>query len=176
MKQKILFTTEILAVALLIIFTYQINQPKTPEEKTFKFLTENGLSDVQACGIMASIEINSNFNTDAADLNDNGYGLLFWVEERKDALEKFADIQGKPINDLKLQLNFLLEELNPDSENYQLSSYNSYTPEDFWNASSPEEAALSFCNIYERPSTVFFDYSRPDRISLANSFYEKFSK
>lgn len=179
MNKKNFFLSAILLVTVLTIFiafAYRANQPElTPQRKTFKFLTENGFSDVQACGIMACMEISSNFNPAAEDLANTGYGLLFWTAQRKDALKKFADIQGKPIDDFQMQLDFLLDELQPDSKNYQLISHNGYTPEDFWNASTPGEAALSFCSTFERPHKNLFKNSTSDRILLANTFHVIFS-
>ena len=182
MKSKKILVFLTLAAVLLLIFTfgfvygYRANQPEiTPQEKTFKFLTENGFSDAQACGIMACIEISSNFNSAAEDLNHTGYGLMFWCNQRREILEQYALMLNKPLDDLEMQLEFLLDELNPESENYQLVAYNGYSPENFWNSTTPEEAALSFCCIYEKPHVDSFEFYKSHRIMLANNYYLAFS-
>lgn len=95
----------------------------------YSYLLENGdLSPTQAAGITAVIEQQSNFDT---SVHQNGtVGLMCWTFEREKQLTSFAHKKGNELTDLYAQLDFILEEVNSDSEYYQLIEYRGYSPED----------------------------------------------
>lgn len=117
------------------------------QDQTYQFLTENGFSHIQACGIMASIKMNSNFDPTATAPNDLGYGLLQWVDFRYENLEKFANEIGKPVEDVETQLMFMVEEINL----YWANTGDEYEWTDFVNAETPKEAAEIFHMEYTKP-------------------------
>ena len=133
--------------------TYQFADEEKLQDETYRFLTENGFSHIQASAIMAEIKVQSNFDSTATEINGLGYGLLQWVGVRKENLEKFADSQGKSSEDYEIQLRFLLEEVNPESEYYANLdiSYHGYEWTDFLQATDTREAVETFCMLYERP-------------------------
>lgn len=175
MKKRILsVATVIVAFILMLTISLSNNQESSLQKRTYDFLTENGLSSVQACGIMAAIECESQFDSAATNFNQTNYGLLQWSFQRKDQLEAFAKTNGKSIDDFETQLAFLIEELNPQSEvaTYQLlSSYKGYELSDWLNAKTPEQASRAFCMLYERPGLVDLEV----RDSLAQKFYNEFN-
>ena len=172
MKKRLLSVATVI-VAFALMLTMNV-QEVSREKRTYDFLTENGLSSVQAAGVMAAIECESQFDSTATNFDQTSYGLLQWSFKRKDQLEAFAKANSKPMDDFETQLAFLIEELNPQSEvaTYQLlSSYKDYELSDWFNAKTPEEASRAFCMLYERPGLVDLEV----RDSLARNFYNEFS-
>ena len=158
---------------ILLVFVHIANQPLKNNEnlqtQTYKFLVNNGFTPIQASGIMSSIAVSSDFNCNATDPSNIGYGLLQWSFCRKDHLENFTAEIGKPIDDLETQLLFLIEELDPKSRYYQLlPSYKGYERSDFLQASTPRQAVESFCILYERP----YKANLKLRGDIAQEFYE----
>ena len=76
---------------------------------------EIGLSPVQAMGVMASMAGESGATLSAKAYNPNdphgAVGIAQWSGVRHDALQAFADQQGKNINDPQLQMDYLKSEL-----------------------------------------------------------------
>lgn len=175
MKKSRIISTLVVIIAFVLMLTISMNgQEATKEKRTYIFLTEHGMSPVQAAGIMAAIECESQFDSAATNFNQTNYGLLQWSFQRKDQLEAFAKTNGKSIDDFETQLAFLIEELNPQSEvaTYQLlSSYKGYELSDWLNAKTPEQASRAFCMLYESPGLVDLEV----RDSLARNFYNEFS-
>ena len=98
-----------------------------------------------------------------------GYGLAQWTWwEYKEALYDFAKAKGVSVGDEDMQIEFLVNE-------YLWSN-------DAWeNASSPEEAAEIFCNVYERPNIYgegkeeTYKTVIGNRQSMARTYYEQFA-
>lgn len=126
------------------------------EEVVYNYLLKNGdLSPVQAASITAAIKQESNFDTTVHDKNDMiTTGLMCWSFAREDRLAEYAQIKGKEVTDLYLQLDFILEEINIDSEYYQMVENKGYSVEDWQNASTPEESVLVFTYLYVRPGYI----------------------
>ena len=119
----------------------------------YNYLLENGdLSPVQVASITAVIKQLSNFDT---SFHENGTtGLMCWTFGHEKQLNEFAQEKGSPVTNLYTQLDFILEEVNPDSEYYQLYKYQGYTTKDWIEASTPEESVLAFVYTYIRPKTI----------------------
>ena len=134
---------------------------------TYQFLTDNGFAPIQACGIMATIKINSDFDPIAASPNDLGYGLCQWTGVRLERMDKFAKEIGKPIDSAETQLLFMMEELNM----YWINNENSWWTS-FEEAKTPKEAAQIFYYEYTRPGYVV----NIDLVgALAEEMYEQFA-
>ena len=133
----------------------------------YSYLLENGdLSPTQAAGITAVIKQQSNFDT---SVHQNGTtGLMCWSFKREKQLNEFAREKDSTVTNLYTQLDFILEEIDSDSEYYQLIEYHGYSPEDWKKASTPEKSALAFVYIYVRPGTFDEDALQ----SSANEIYE----
>lgn len=147
-------------VLLVIVITFALNTYKTsPDESSstklaYDYLLENSnLSSMQAIGILANIQQQSNF--DSSVHSNTGFetvGLMCWCYQREVELSNYAKLTNRKSTDFYTQLDFILEEINPSSEyaTYQLIDYNGYTVEDWINAKTPEESAKAFSNIYLR--------------------------
>lgn len=152
MKRKI---TLIMAAVFVIVFGIACVVMWSAEEvnvqdQTYQFLTENGFTHVQACGIMASIKMNSNFDPTATAPNDLGYGLLQWGDYRYKKLEMFADKIERPIEDVETQLMFMVDDITFNLAN----TVNVYRWTDFVAAETPSEAAKIFHIEYTKPCQV----------------------
>lgn len=106
-----------------------------------------------------------------------GYGLAQWTYySRKAGLYDFAKSKGVCIDDENMQIEYLIGELTSSGgadgyASYNLSAYNGYTVDDWKNAESPEEAAVAFCWIFEKPGTP----NMSTREEKAREYYEKYS-
>lgn len=140
------------------------------EKLVYNYLLDKGdLSPEQAAGITAVIKQQSNFSTKVHDSGDiPTTGLLCWSFARQEQLAEFASKRGKDKTDIFTQLDFILEEIDVNSEYYQLIWCKRYTLDDWNTAPSPEQAALSFTCIYVRPATV----DQESLQALAREIYE----
>ena len=103
-----------------------------------------------------------------------GYGLAQWTSSgRKQGLYSYAKSLNVSIGDEDMQINYLLGELisgkNPYAS-YQLMTYNGYSPNDWINAQTVEEATIAFCWSFERPGKPHMDA----RIEAAQKYYDEF--
>ncbi|MCR1769214.1 hypothetical protein B7760_05441 [Burkholderia glumae] len=115
-------------------------------------LKDAGYNDNAIAGILGNLQQESGLQPDInqggqtggpssnnADDNAHGYGLAQWGGSRKEALEQFAQQQGKPVTDLGTQVQFMIKEANDmpglkDAMN---------------NAGSPQAAAALWCRQFE---------------------------
>jgi hypothetical protein len=87
------------------------------EQQIIAGLVSRGLSLPVARGITANMIAESGLNPGINEIaplvsgSRGGYGLNQWTGPRRRQLEAFAEQQGRPINDLDLQLDFTLWEL-----------------------------------------------------------------
>jgi hypothetical protein len=79
-------------------------------EKIWNYLIGKGLNPIQTAGLMGNFQQESNFNPEST--NGSTLGIAQWLAERRTALEKFAQDQGKPATDLLVQLDYLWKELS----------------------------------------------------------------
>lgn len=105
-----------------------------------------------------------------------GYGLAQWTwNTRKAGLYDYAKEKGVGIDDVNMQIEYLLAELSPDGgangkATYQLNPNEGYTADDWEDAETPEEAAEIFCWLFERPEIPHMD----NRKKYASEFYEEY--
>lgn len=100
--------------------------PSTPEVNSrrsaaMRFFTSNGLTPVQAAGILGNLEAeNSTFDPSLQSgfVDDDGrrepsYGIAQWNEDagRFQTLQRFAQNIGQPWDDFNTQLRYMLHEL-----------------------------------------------------------------
>ena len=101
------------------------------EEKIFNYFKAKGLTDAEACGIMACIFHESRFLPDA-DRNvpgDESYGICQWLAERRTALEDYCRDNGKEVSDLEAQLDFIFFECETTQKRAALSNLKAITGE-----------------------------------------------
>ena len=102
-----------------------------------------------------------------------GYGLIQWTfSSRKGNLWDYAQSKGVGIDDVNMQIEFLIKELTPDSGICELRSRNNFTADHWINAETVEDATEAFCWIFENPTKG--DENLTTRKQHARANYEKF--
>lgn len=90
-------------------------------EKIFNFFVSKGLKPYQAAGIMGNMKAESGLNpralepgtTGDAPISGRGYGLVQWTfPPRQNPLIDAAKKAGKPVSDLGVQLQYVMDELD----------------------------------------------------------------
>lgn len=148
----------------------------TAQEKVWFAVLDAGYSKYAAAGVLGNIQAESGFNESVIEGGTGiGFGLCQWSFGRRTQLEAYAASKGKEASDLNTQIEFLIGEITPGGgadgyANYNLLSYNGYSPSDWENASSPEDAAVAFCWTFERPGVPRMDV----RTEAARKYYEEF--
>lgn len=135
--------------------------PNNPE-KAYNYLLINGYTSEQASGIVGNMMKESTplIDPDAAD-NNGAYGIVQWQGSRRDALEKFAEDNGRKVNDLYTQLDFVIHELGTTEKR----AYRKLK-----NTSNPTDAANAFAKYYERPTNP----NSPKRRAFAEDVLKKY--
>jgi hypothetical protein len=142
-----------------------------PMQDAMKYFVGKGYEPHKAAGIVANLiaESGRNLNPNAVNKGDgrdgsDSIGIGQWNGPRAIALKQFAAAQGKPWNDLGVQLDFVDHELK-GAEGKAGAMLNA--------ARTPEEAARAMLH-YERPK----DYERGHayRLSSAKQVLDLFSK
>jgi hypothetical protein len=142
-----------------------------PMQDAMKYFVGKGYEPHKAAGIVANLiaESGRSLNPNAVNKGDgrdgsDSIGIGQWNGPRAIALKQFAAAQGKPWNDLGVQLDFVDHELR-GTEAKAGAMLNA--------ARTPEEAARAMLH-YERPK----DYERGHayRLSSAKQVHDLFSK
>jgi len=145
---------------------YMSSSKYTNEQKCYLFLTrEAGLNSAAACGILANIRKECNFNPAAGS---SYYGLCQWGGGRLTNLKNYCASNGYSQSSLEGQLKFLMYELNKS-----YSSVLKYLKSVDNTASGAYDAAYHFCYYYERPANK--TSSSESRGALArDTYYPKY--
>jgi len=110
---------------------------------------KHGLTPAQAAGVVGNLVQESGLKSGAHNENskENSYGLAQWNAKagRLQKLAAYASSQGKDLGDPKMQLDYLMHELNTDA---------SLGGKELRGAQTAEEAANIFATKFERPQTV----------------------
>jgi hypothetical protein len=141
--------------------------PAAPQDNAqiaFNYFVSQGLSPVQAAGIVGNLqgESGQGLNTRAVDRADgrdgsDSIGIAQWNSGRAQALKDYAASKGTPYTDLTTQLEFLHSELKgPEKAAY----------DKLLAAQNPEEATRAFL-AYERPKDWNVPGSHPQRTQYA---------
>lgn len=75
------------------------------------FLAKNGLPRNAAVGVVDVLRAESGMDPTALNLKEGAYGIAQWVGSRKVNLQAYAEQEHEPVESMKLQLKFLLHEL-----------------------------------------------------------------
>jgi murein DD-endopeptidase MepM/ murein hydrolase activator NlpD len=113
--------------------------------RMMEYLIVHGkLSDSQAIGPVANATLESaGLNPGQSQIGGPAFGIVQWEGPRRTALEAYAAAQNKPVDDLYVQLDFMLMELERDG-------WNGFA--ELKQAKNSSEATLIFLNKFERPS------------------------
>ena len=148
----------------------------TTQEKVWWAVLDAGYSKEAAAGVLGNIQAESGFDPEVIEGGSGiGFGLCQWSFGRRTQLEAYAASKGMDPSDENVQIEFLIGEITPGGgadgyANYQLLTYNGYSPDDWKNATTPEDAAIAFCWSFERPGVPRMDV----RTEAARDYYEQF--
>jgi hypothetical protein len=98
-------------------------QTGNPSNPIYTGLIARGYTPPQAYALMGNMQQESNFSPGANNEKEGAYGLLQWRQDRRANLENFARSQGKPVNDLDTQLDFIRYEQTKGSEAGNASAF-----------------------------------------------------
>ena len=159
----------------------------TPQEKVWFGLINAGYSKIAAAAVMGNIENESGFRADAIEGGTGiGLGLCQWSFGRRTNLENYIASKGTDSSNVDVQVEFLLGELNPSGgadgyASFQMSGVsssaydgNSYTYNDWKDATDIDRATVAFMGLFERPSYNSSINHMEKRKQDARKYYEEF--
>lgn len=154
---------------------YTTSSGSDNKSRIWNFLKQKGLSDAAVAGIMGNMDQESRFDPTASEHKNfgrdgsGGYGLIQWTGPRRKALYDAAQAQGKDVNDIDFQLNFLWDEVFKEGTYYRpkLDAVN------FMNETDPANAAYQFHKIVEGSADTPAMIEK-NRIQPARDYYEEF--
>ncbi len=140
---------------------------KTIEIQVYNFLVgKMGFNTAAACGLMANVELESDFNVKEIGDGNTSFGLFQWHLERKKNLIKYCEEKELDYQTVEGQLSYLEYELKKSYKkiyNYIKSVDNT--------ADGAYDAAYYWCYNYEVPSNRA--YKADKRGTLARNTYWK---
>ena len=161
-KLKVLFSM-VLVLATMVLCMVPSFAATSNKDKVYNALVKEGLSSAAACGVMANIEKESNFNPSAGSTS-GAYGLCQWTGSRRSNLFSYCNRNGYSSSSVEGQVAFLMYELR-NSYSGVLNSLKSVSND----ADGAYNAGYRFCYDFERPANKGSRASQ--RGSLAKSSY-----
>lgn len=120
------------------------------------FLTQNcGFNAAAACGVLANIECESNFNPNIWGDNNTSYGICQWHAGRLTAMQEWCNDNGYNWKTLTGQLNYLKKELSANDSKFL---HNGKVISDYMkskiknSADGAYQAGYYWCTNYEVPA------------------------
>ncbi len=142
---------------------------KTNEVKVYNYLVSNmGLNTAAACGLMANVECESNFNVKEKGDGNTSFGLFQWHRGRKSNLIQYCSEKGLDYQTVEGQLSYLEYELKKSYKgvyNYIKSVKNT--------AQGAYDAAYYWCYYYEVPSNRASKSAKRGNIAK-NTYWKKY--
>jgi hypothetical protein len=125
---------------------YELPKGKSiSSNEAIDYLVKKGMTPAQAAGVVGNLIQESTLNSGAYNKAEGAYGLAQWRGSRLSDLQSFAASQGKSIEDVNTQLDFIMHELKGKESKAGQMLFASKTA---------DEAAYNFGKYYERPKTV----------------------
>lgn len=134
----------------------------------YNYLVSNmGLNSAAACGVLANIEYESDFNPNLTGDYGTSYGICQWHNERWENMKSYCAKNGLDWKTLNGQLRFLQYELTycTGDTGSTLSKLKAASN----TASGAYQAASDWCRVFERPANV--DYQADKRGTRARDYY-----
>ena len=130
-------------------------------------ITKMGLNSAAACGVLANIECESDFNNHLWGDNGTSYGICQWHNERLTNMKDYCANNGYDWTSLEGQLYFLKYELtyNKCDTGYILDKLKDVTND----GTGAYNAGYRWCYYFERPANI--EYQADRRGSLAIDSY-----
>ncbi len=139
------------AVMIICCIPFTSSAASANQKTIFEFcLKELGLNNAAACGVLANIEAESDFNPNLYGDGGDSYGICQWNLSRFDNLINYCNRNGYNWKTLTGQLHFLKYELttNKSDTGYILDKLKSVQN----NASGAYNAGYNWCYYFERPA------------------------
>ena len=138
----------LLLTAVMLVTSVPISvKAASTADTIYTFLREElGLNTAAACGVLANIEKESNFNPNAYGDHGTSYGICQWHNSRFTSLRNWCASHGYNYTTLEGQLHFMQYELSARKSTYQklLAVPNT--------AGGAYNAAYDWCYYYEVPA------------------------
>ena len=115
-------------------------------KKAYDYYLGKGVKSNVAAGIVGNLYKESGLNPNAVGDKGTSFGVAQWRGNRFTGLKNYATKRGTSHNDLNTQLDYVLDE---QGENSVISLMGNQ---------SPEQAAKTFADKYERPNPQYADY------------------
>lgn len=177
MKKAFLRLFSIVVMLAMVIPTFSFAEASAVDNKNavYTFLTDEiGFNSAAACGIMANIEHESNFNPQTVIRDSNGRpsgGLCMWNGSRFRNLQNFCSSRGLGSLTVNGQLSFLKKELSQNGFKH-IFNYLKKVPD---TAQGAYNAAYYWCYYFEIPANR--SSKSVSRGNLAkNGYWAKYGK
>lgn len=150
-RAKRILITFLAAVLVFSVIPFSSSAANSNIQRIFDFLVdEMGLSSAAACGVLANIECESDFDPNLYGDNGTSYGICQWHAERFTNLKNYCSKRGLDWKSLDGQLWFL---------NYELTNFGSDTgyildklKKVADTADGAYDAGYDWCYYFERPA------------------------
>lgn len=146
------------------------------ESKVWNFFKSKGLNDYAIAGIMGNMKQESGFDPTASESGQGGrdgsggYGLIQWTGGRRQKLFDAATAQGKDVNDIEFQLNYLWDEVFSSNSSYR----SELEGKGFFNVNNVSDATHIYHDVVERSADTDADINKK-RVQPAQDYYNKYS-
>lgn len=150
-KIKRIITALLAAAMIFAVIPFSTSAATGSVKEIFDFLVEEmDLTPAAACGVLANIECESDFNYNLVGDNGTSYGICQWHNERLSNMKSYCNRNGLDWESLEGQLYFLKYELstNKSDTGYILDKLKGIKN----NADGAYEAGYDWCYYFERPA------------------------
>lgn len=166
-KAKRILSAVISAAIIFAVLTVTSTAASNVQTIYDFLITKMGLNSAAACGVLANIEYESDFNNHLWGDNGTSYGICQWHNERLTNMKNYCAKNGLDWTSLEGQLYFLKYELTyyKGDTGYILDKLQDITN----NSTGAYNAGYRWCYYFERPANV--DYQADRRGSAAMNSY-----
>lgn len=167
---SLVLTLTILSVSLLALSPISASAASNEETIYNYFISEMGMNTAAACGVLANIKCESNFNPNALGDNGTSYGICQWHNDRWANLKNHCNNNGLDWHSLSGQLSYLKHEL----ENVKRFSSVYSTLKSVTNtAEGAYQAGYKWCYTFEVPAN-YESVSVTRGNSAKNTYWPKY--
>lgn len=148
---KRFFTAFLAIVMIFAVVPFAASAADDTIKQIHSYLVnEMGLTPAAACGVLANIECESDFNCNLYGDNGSSYGICQWHNERLTNMKNYCAKNGYDYKSLDGQLHFLEYELstNKSDTGYILDKLKGVSND----AEGAYRAGYDWCYYFERPS------------------------
>jgi len=155
------------AVMIIVVLPIAASAAGTVQTIYDFLITKMSLNSAAACGVLANIECESDFNYHLWGDNGTSYGICQWHNERLTNMKNYCAKNGLDWTSLEGQLYFLRYELvtNKSDTGYIIDKLAAVEN----NASGAYKAGYDWCYYFERPANK--DAKSNSRGNLAKNTY-----